>query len=75
MGPMVRRASIAAIAVVVLSQTGPIAAAAQEACSGRYSVVARDSESVLILDQQQGTLYECPTRVAVRCYRGSSVSG
>lgn len=71
----VTRAGIAGALLLCLSQAGGEAAVAQHhgGGGGRYGAIGRDSESVLLLDQQEGIIYRCPTNYVGRCWRQSSV--
>ena len=74
MGNRVMRAGICGALLLCLSQLGGEAAVAQQVSGGRYGAIGRDAESVLLLDQQEGIIYRCPTNYVSRCYRQSSVS-
>lgn len=75
MGNFATRVGIGGALLLCLSQVGGEAAVAQQyGGGGRYGAIGRDAESVLLLDQQDGIIYRCPTNYVSRCHRQSSVS-
>ena len=68
------RAAAGAALLTALSPTGGEAEEAQQAGSGsRYASIGREGDMVLLLDQQQGILYQCPVTYRGRCFERSRV--
>jgi len=66
-------AGVAGALLLALAQVGGAATAQQYGGGGRYGAIGRDAESVLLLDQQEGVIYRCPTNYVGRCWRQSSI--
>lgn len=75
MKTILTRAAVAAALLVPLSQAGGEAALAQQTGgSARYAALGREADHVLLLDQQQGIIYQCPINYESRCFRRSYVA-
>ena len=74
MKTILARLAIGATLLLPLSQAGSEAALAQQGCAGaRYAAIGREAEYILLLDQQAGIIYQCPTGYRGRCFRRSHV--
>jgi len=68
------RGAAGAALLAALTQAGGEPAQAQQGWSGgRYAAIGRDSEMVLLLDQQQGIIYQCPITYRSTCFERSRV--
>ena len=71
---MAAKAAAAGTLIAALTQTGGEQALAQQGPNGaRYAAIASDAEMVLLLDQQQGIIYQCPVTYRSRCFERSRV--
>jgi hypothetical protein len=60
--------------LAALTQAGGEPAVAQQSSSAaRYAAIGRDAEMVLLLDQQQGIIYQCPITYRGSCFERSRV--
>ncbi|HEX8216051.1 MAG TPA: hypothetical protein VF577_01185 [Allosphingosinicella sp.] len=68
------RFAAAGALLAALAQAGGESANAQQGWNGaRYAAIGRDAEMVLLLDQQQGIIYQCPIAYRTRCFERSRV--
>ena len=74
MKTLLSRLAIGGALLLPLSQAGGQPALAQHSASGaRYAAIARAADHVLLLDQVDGIIYQCPTDYESRCFRRSYV--
>ncbi len=72
---MAMRTVIGGAVLAVLAQAGGEVAQAQQGSNGaRYAAIGRDPDGVLLLDQEQGIIYQCPVSHRSRCFERSRVN-